>query len=95
MPIRTTRLIVPILLLASPAIANGVDTAGPEVAGKMLFEENCVECHGEDAKEGASGDIRDADLQQVRRAVRGTDAMPEFEFESEEIAALVAYLETL
>ncbi len=89
--------------LSLPVLLSLVATALPSVAqdqdfitkGKGLFEENCVECHGEDAKSGDSGDIRDADKQQVTMATGGFESMPDFEFEEYKIEAITAYLNSL
>ena len=63
--------------------------------GKSLYQGVCAECHGVDAKQGSSGDIRDADMRQVRKAIKGTENMPEYAFTDDVISALVTYLKTL
>ncbi|TLP49140.1 cytochrome c [Cohaesibacter sp. CAU 1516] len=84
-----------LMLLIAAACPVQAKDDGLINAGKILFEDNCIECHGEDAKSGDSGDIRDADLQQVTMATGGFETMPDFEFERETIEALVAYLNSL
>ncbi len=89
-------LSLPVFLLfaatALPSVAQDQDII---TKGKGLFEENCVECHGEDAKSGDSGDIRDADKQQVTMATGGFESMPDFEFETDKIEAITVYLNSL
>lgn len=84
-----------IALIAHPALAG--DDARSE-AGAALFEENCVACHGADAKgeDGAGGDIRGVIVRQVVMATGGGyEDMPEIELTDDEIEAIVAYLASL
>jgi len=83
-----------LLLIATVCSVHAKDDKLVDM-GKVLFENNCIECHGEDAQSGDSGDIRDADLQQVTMATGGFETMPDFEFEQEKVEALTAYLNSL
>jgi mono/diheme cytochrome c family protein len=81
-------------LLATPALAAGDESAA---VGRAIFEENCVVCHTENGSgEGAHGvDIRRLSVSRVKRAVKGFDDMPAFEFTEPEVAAIAAWLKVL
>lgn len=74
--------VVGILLTAcaQPEPVNGGESAD---AGKVLFEQRCVECHGADGKAGVAGAsdlsksvLSDDKLEQV--ILKGRNAMPPF-----------------
>lgn len=85
------------IILLGLVLAGGAAMADedPLEAGRLLFEANCVACHGEDATEGDGGDIRGVELGTVRRATHGIEAMPEFDFTEDELRALTAWLDSL
>lgn len=72
--------------------AAHAETPPPVIAGKALFEENCIACHGPTASHGRSGDIRGSDYYRVRNATGGIERMPEIDVTDDEIRAIVAYL---
>lgn len=81
------------MLTAQPAA--GEDAVA---AGRALFEEHCVSCHGDDARgvDGAGSDIRDAIVRQVVMATGGGyEDMPGIDLAEAEIAAIVAFLNSL
>lgn len=61
-------------------------------AGAALFDELCVECHGAEATEGESGDIRGLPASTVSNATQGFEMMPAFDLNPEEIRAITAWL---
>lgn len=94
---------------AGPAIAllsfATVISAQPVTAdGEALFRGNCAFCHGTNAKGGRGPNLlvaslshgsEDADLARViRDGVKGS-SMPDFDFEPDELTALVAYVQSL
>jgi mono/diheme cytochrome c family protein len=72
--------------------------------GEALFRGNCAFCHGTGAKGGRGPNLlatslrngnEDADLERVvRNGVKGS-SMPDFDFEPEELTALIAYIQSL
>ena len=87
--------VFPTLILALPlASLPLIASAGPDAS--TVFAERCASCHGPDgAGLETTPDIRGVPLNVLRRALTGADGMPEFEFDSAEIAALHAYLGAL
>ncbi|MBN2629682.1 MAG: cytochrome c [Rhodobacteraceae bacterium] len=96
------------VLLAQPGLAQeatpqavalqdaAAQAVSPHDMGRLLFETNCVACHGADANEGKSGDIRDVDFRTVRKATGGGyEDMPEFSLTDAEMQAIVSYLNAL
>lgn len=83
-------LILALPLACLPKVAVAGSGAG------TVFAERCASCHGPDgAGFETTPDIRGVPLNVLRRALTGADGMPEFDFESAEIAALHAYLGAL
>lgn len=75
------------------ALFLGLTPADP---GQVLFTDNCAACHGDDGRGvDSEPDIRGKSPAQLRRAFGGMDAMPEFDFTDDEIAALAEYLHVL
>ena len=85
--------------------ANGSGEGSGQVqAGRALFLQNCAFCHGRDAMGGESGpDLTQSDLvltdhdgdkiaQVVREGRQGANKMPAFNFSSQELAGLVAFI---
>lgn len=75
--------------------AADVKTGAPEGdrrPGRVLFEQECAGCHGEDASGDAGADIRGMTAWNIRWALNGVDDMGGIELGSAEIAALAAYL---
>lgn len=72
--------------------------------GEALFRGNCAFCHGANVKGGRGPSLlvtslnhgnEDTDLERViRNGVKGS-SMPDFDFEPEELTALVAYVQSL
>ncbi|MGA7412728.1 MAG: c-type cytochrome [Bryobacteraceae bacterium] len=72
--------------------------------GEALFRGNCAFCHGSNAKGGRGPNLlvtslnhgnEDSDLERViRNGVKGS-SMPDFDFEPEELTALIAYIQSL
>jgi mono/diheme cytochrome c family protein len=63
-------------------------------AGAALFQELCAACHGEDATEGAPGDIRGLGRGTIIAALGGVEEMPSFSFlEDDESDALILWLD--
>jgi mono/diheme cytochrome c family protein len=94
------------LATAGPAIASadkGSQATGPAAAGETLFHQNCAFCHGRDAMGGETGpDLTQSKLvladktgDQIARVVREgrvDPKMPGFNFSSEEVGGLVAFI---
>jgi len=83
------------LVVAHPALAGASDARD---AGRELYEDLCISCHGEGARgePGAGSDIRGSIARQVTMAIGGGyEDMPAVELTDDEIAALVAYLDSL
>ncbi len=80
--------------LAQPATSDG----------EALFRGNCAFCHGTNARGGRGPSLlaaslnhgsADADLERViKNGVKGS-SMPDFDFEPEELSALVSYVQSL
>jgi len=89
----------------------GVAQADPAADGKIVFEENCVKCHGDDGRARTwrgwmffAEDLSDAEWQDrhddealLRALRRGPGAMPSYEkrLSEEQQQAVVAYVRTL
>lgn len=90
-----------LFLAAVPAVASetsDVPAGGAEPfppIGEELYLRNCRACHGPRGASGSGGQIRGSSERTVRRALGGTDGMPEFDFPEDEVSALVAYIEYL
>jgi putative heme-binding domain-containing protein len=92
--------------LAIALLSFATDSSAQPVTanGEALFRGNCAFCHGANAKGGRGPNLlvislnhgnEDADLERViREGVKGS-SMPDFDFEAEELTALVAYVQSL
>ena len=80
-------------------------TSGLAAAGGALFQQNCAFCHGRDAMGGESGpdltqskivlsDKTGEKISAVVREGRPDNKMPAFNFSSEELLSLVAFIRT-
>lgn len=94
----TLLLLLPLALL-SPARLNAATPAD----GEALFGQNCAGCHGTGGAGGRGPSLRGqlrngneaADIQKIiSEGITGT-GMPKFDFEAEELQALVAYVRSL
>ena len=104
-PAPMTQKLLPFVLLLGlslPAAAEepplAPDTLAPDTLaeGRALYTENCVACHEETAEGGEDfPDIRGVPVALLKRALKNTDGMPEFDFSTQEITALHAYLRSL
>ena len=81
------------LLLPCAAVANP-----PELTGLLLFQKNCMRCHGADGKKGASGahDLTKSNLNALGRTylvTNGMGKMPAFgkKLTPEQVQQVVAY----
>lgn len=84
--------------------ATSDQESGQIAAGRALFLQNCAFCHGRDAMGGESGpDLTQSKLvlddhggdkiaAVVREGRQGANKMPAFQFSSQELAGLVAYI---
>ncbi|KAA6456063.1 c-type cytochrome [Acidobacteria bacterium AB60] len=91
---------------AAPAVASaskGAQATGQAAAGEALFHQNCAFCHGRDAMGGETGpDLTQSKLvigdktgeriAQTIREGRVDPKMPAFNFSSEEVASLIAFI---
>jgi mono/diheme cytochrome c family protein len=105
---RTGPILLSMLAALLGTVAPVAPAGSEEVPGRTLVEERCARCHAIE-KTGESPfalapPLRDLEkrypLESLEEAfaegiVVGHPAMPEFEFEPEEIADLVAYLKWL
>ena len=60
--------------------------------GRMMYDQLCLSCHGEDASEGSGGDIRGSDFRAVRNAAGGVETMPKIVLAEAEMRAIATYL---
>lgn len=80
-------------LLATPAAASDTDLVA---RGGALYADKCMRCHGPTARESTVGDISGLSLSTVTSAVRsGPGMMPVLGLDTDEIAAVAAYLSSL
>ena len=81
----------------------GVHSSGLEEAGKSLFQQNCAFCHGRDTMGGETGpdltrsklvlaDVAGDKISEVVRDGRPEKKMPAFNFSSQEVLGLAAYI---
>ena len=91
---------------AAPVIAGTgkkIEATGPAAAGEALFHQNCAFCHGRDAMGGETGpdltqsklvlgDKTGEKIAQVVREGKVEPKMPSFNFSSEEVGNLVAFI---
>ena len=91
---------------AGPAVKSAgkkADASGPVAAGEALFHQNCAFCHGRDAMGGETGpdltqsklvlsDRTGEKIAQVVRVGRTEPKMPGFNFSTDEMASLVAFI---
>ncbi len=92
------RWLLPVLLMA-PA---GLRAAPPVLPGKIIFQQNCVRCHGADGRLGRNGaqDLTKSNLNDFGRTylvTNGLGRMPAFKTKltAAQIAQVVAYSQTL
>ncbi|MGH9664155.1 MAG: c-type cytochrome, partial [Bryobacteraceae bacterium] len=99
LPMRTAALLV--LLMSQSMVVEAQTEPHPD--GQSLFYSNCAVCHGADGAGGCGSNLlgrlqngdRDADIANVvQHGVPGT-SMPAFQFEKDELAALVKHILTL
>jgi cytochrome c oxidase cbb3-type subunit III len=98
------RLRFPGLAIALVSFATALSAQSVTADGEALFRGNCAFCHGANAKGGRGPNLlaaslnhgnQDEDLGRViRDGVKGS-SMPDFDFEPEELTALVAYVQSL
>lgn len=91
---------------AAPAVASSgkrTEATGQAAVGEALFHQNCAFCHGRDAMGGETGpDLTQSKLvlgdktgdriTQVIREGRVEPKMPSFNFSSEEVGTLIAFI---
>lgn len=78
------------LAIGQPALAEA------EPDGREIYERDCMECHMPDGSgEDPAPEVAGIPQNNLRRAMGGLEGMPEFEFSAEELAAILAYLQTL
>jgi mono/diheme cytochrome c family protein len=93
----------PMPAAAQTASAGGAHSSGLAAAGEALFHQNCAFCHGRDAMGGESGpdltqskivlsDTNGDKIATVVREGRPDNKMPAFNFSSEELHSLVAFI---
>ena len=80
-------------------VALGGLNAEESAKGKAIFNSNCATCHGRDGRGGRGpsllGWLRNGDVEVViRNGVPGT-AMPSFNFENDQLGALVKHIRSL
>ena len=94
------------LTTAEPAAQNaesGSGLTGLSAAGQALFQQNCAFCHGRDAMGGETGpdltqsrlvrmDHTGEEIAKVIHEGRPDNKMPAFNFSSQEIAGIIAYI---
>jgi cytochrome c len=97
-----------LLLLAQPAIAADLSAARLAAEGGRILGEKCARCHAV-GREGDSAMAAAPPFRSLNRKypvghlaealaegiTTGHEAMPEFVFSTSEIAAILAYLETI
>lgn len=83
--------------------SSAVHSSGLVEAGKSLFQQNCAFCHGRDAMGGETGpdltrsklvlaDVAGNKISEVVRDGRPEKKMPAFNFSSDEVLSLAAYI---
>ena len=83
--------------------AKSEESSGPAEAGRALFHQNCAFCHGRDAMGGETGpDLTESNLvlsdktgekiAAVIREGRPDNKMPGFNFSSQEMRSLIAFI---
>ena len=88
---------------APPAPANGAMRTSLSAAGEALFQQNCAFCHGRDAQGGETGpdltlsrlvrrDRTGDDIAKVIREGRPDNKMPAFNFSTQEIRSVIAFI---
>lgn len=95
-------------LLVAAVLAAGASAQEPQQDGEQLLEQNCARCHAigqDDASLLAAAPpfrevARHYNPEELEEAlaegiVTGHEEMPEFQFEPEQIAAIVEYLDAL
>ena len=89
-------------LLFSPALVPAALAAPPVLTGQVLFQKNCVRCHGANGKRGLNGahDLTKSNLNAFGRTylvTKGLGKMPSFEKQltPRQIQEVVAYSLTL
>jgi mono/diheme cytochrome c family protein len=87
----------------APANAAAAVASGPSDAGNVLFQQNCAFCHGHDTMGGESGpdltqskavlaDVNGDKISEVVREGRPAKKMPAFNFSSQEMLSLAAFI---
>ena len=92
------RWLLPVLLMA-PALLRA---APPVLPGKIIFQRNCVRCHGANGRLGLNGahDLTKSNLNDFGRTylvTNGMGKMPAFKAKltAAQVAQVVAYSQTL
>lgn len=101
---RNTGLPLLAFLLLSPLLLSPSRLhAAPHPDGEALFGQNCAGCHGTAGAGGRGPNLRGqlrngnqaSDIQKVISSGLPGTGMPKFDFEAEELRALVAYIQSL
>jgi mono/diheme cytochrome c family protein len=106
---RSARLVIFLFSLGLGFLISGVEASADEIAlGRSLLDQNCARCHaigstGNSPFEPAppfrtlADRYPPEDLEEAlaEGIVSGHPAMPEFVFEPDQIAAIIAYLKSL
>lgn len=88
---------------AAQAPSTAVHTSGLATAGASIFQQNCAFCHGRDAAGGETGpdltrsklvhaDVNGDKISEVVRDGRPEKKMPSFNFSSQQVLDLVAFI---
>jgi mono/diheme cytochrome c family protein len=88
---------------STPTNSRGPQLTGEAAAGGALFQQNCAFCHGRDAMGGETGpdltqsklvltDTDGSNISEVVREGRIDKKMPAFQFSSQELNSLVAFI---
>ncbi|MDP2317087.1 MAG: cytochrome c [Pseudomonadota bacterium] len=91
-------LLIAMLVACTDGKDTGEDVVGVVADGGALYTSNCVGCHGAD---GAGTDtypslveevpgLADTEIEEV--VLNGKEAMPAYEFDTQEMADMLAYL---
>jgi len=100
---RNTGLALSTVFVLSLVLLSPVVDAQPSPDGEAIFGQNCAGCHGTAGAGGRGPSLRGqlrngngaSDIQKVISTGLPGTGMPKFDFEADELHALVAYVESL